>query len=123
MNAPLSDRLIAAIESGTLDVEALPQAPTPTSAETDIFAIVLKTAGEEVGRVGVWKTSSGGTFGEGAPRVLAVDKTVHVIAGDRMPGSFDIECHFATQAEDLADLLHERLRGAYDEIEVEIVNS
>ena len=123
MNAPLSDRIVAAIESGTLEVDALPSTAPATSATTDIFEIVLTLSTEEIGRLGVWKTSEGGTFGEGAPRVLAVNKTVHVIAGDRMPGSFDIECEFETQAEQIADLLQERLQGAYDEIEVEIVNS
>lgn len=123
MPVNLGDRIVAAIESGSFTVEAFPTTAPATSAETDIFEIVLTAAGEEIGRLGVWKTSSGGTFGEGAPRVLAVDKTVHVIAGDRMPGSFDVDCDFETQAEQIADLLQERLASAYDEIEVEIVNS
>ncbi|WP_373651523.1 MULTISPECIES: hypothetical protein [unclassified Schlesneria] len=123
MSAPNDERIITAIEAGSLEVHALPKLVPDTSAETEVFQIVLTLSGDEIARLGVWKTSSGGVFGDGAPRVNVMNKTIHVLAGDRMQGSFDIECELPTQAEEIAEALQEQLTNAYDEVEVEIVNS
>jgi hypothetical protein len=119
----VGERILGAIELGELDLEVVPDSSAGNSMTSDVFEIVVRIGDDEFARVGVWKTASGGPVGNGAPHVQFDGRTVHVSSGDGMNGSFDIDCEFDAEAEEIANILDDRLNGEYDEIEVEIGNS
>jgi hypothetical protein len=122
--SPISGaQLLSAIESGAFNVEIIPTSSPANPLATDLYELVMKVADQEFARVGVWKSSEGGVVGDGAPRISSDGTAVHVTAGDGMNGSFDVDCAYSTEAEEIANVLEDRLEAEYEGIEVEIGNS
>lgn len=117
------EHLQTTIEEGDIELKVFPYTSPSNPAASDMYEIAVRFGHHELGRVGVWKDASGGVEGDGAPRVRAVGTQVQITAGDGMNGSFDINCEFESQAEELARLLDERLTDEYDQIEVEITDA
>ncbi len=114
MTRSLFDRLLTAIDSGNLFSEVIPIESAANPSAHDLFAIVLMINEDVIARVGVWKNPPDKVTGNGAPRVHAEGSTVNVTAGERMSGSFSIECDFAGEAEEIAQVLRDTLESEYE---------
>ena len=118
-----SEHVQGTIEEGDIELKIFPYTSPSNPAASNLYEIAVRVVDHEFGRVGVWKDATGGVEGDGAPHVRVVGTQVEVAAGDGMNGSFDIDCEFENQAEELAKLLDQLLTDKFNQIEVEITDS
>ena len=123
MSTPHSERLRLTIDEEDIELKVFPYTSPSSPAAPDMYEIAVRIADHEFGRIGVWKDASGGVEGDGGPHVRALGAQVQVTAGDGMNGSFNVDCEFESQAEELAKLLDQQLTDKFDEIEVEITDA
>lgn len=112
-------QILLAIQSGRLQLDVVPEQPTSDPADTDLYDIVIRVGNAEFAKIGVWKSAAGGVSGDGRPKVNIEKNCVQVSAGQRLSGSFVIQCESKTEAETLGKILWEKLDDAYEAIEVD----